>query len=587
MDFPKHAAAALIVGVFAVLIGCSSREGPPQSLPSELRPISPGLNVALSQFPGLPDSILPVTVPNGMSSFADGLSDDQLVEEVRRAGGMVGIGLKPALSYHTQRSRVLPGMNRGSVLVARVQLEARGVEILKTFRKSSAMVGRIAPESAPALRRLAVVNYIHPIREGYPLVSTPLSSINARRSPPLYPPQDTSWGVHKIGADSVWQYIGYRGEYANVTMIDFGPYEQQWANSGLDGPNNLVECLYVAPLSTCWMTISPHGSFVAGIINGRNNEAGYIGIAHQLERFVAINVFTHSAATNSAMVAHALDWAEWVGYPRHIVNISIGFCFDQPILAEQIVRAASAGILIIAAAGNTRNVGLTKCEEDGSPLGATQVLYPARYPLVVAVSGTMQDDSFAETPNASPCNDPLDGGSRFGPEVDISAPFWAHSIIGGASWGILCGTSFAAPVVSAVAALVWSKNTSWSAIEVRDRLIYTASVAGPPEKFGYGRVSAMRAVADDPPPPSFSLSITGPSVIHLSATCQWFAAVDGDPGPLDFEWKVNGQPYGGNTQIISYNNTGPFILEVKATDQIGASATATHSVAIQSGYLCT
>jgi subtilisin family serine protease len=59
------------------------------------------------------------------------------------------------------------------------------------------------------------------------------------------------------------------------------------------------------------------------------------------------------------------------------------------------------------------------------------------------------------------------------------------------------GTSMATPHVSAVAALVWSYNTSWTNQQVRDALIATAKdkgTAGRDTSYGYGIVQAKTAL---------------------------------------------------------------------------------------------
>jgi serine protease len=64
-------------------------------------------------------------------------------------------------------------------------------------------------------------------------------------------------------------------------------------------------------------------------------------------------------------------------------------------------------------------------------------------------------------------------------------------------YGNYTGTSMATPHVSAVAALVWSKNPAWTAAQVRQALTATAldlGAAGRDTNFGYGLVQAKAAL---------------------------------------------------------------------------------------------
>ena len=153
-------------------------------------------------------------------------------------------------------------------------------------------------------------------------------------------------------------------------------------------------------------------------------------------------------------------------------------------------------------------------------MGATGVTYPGRYPEVIAVSGTDLGYGFA---SAFP-------GSRYGPQVTPSAPFYVQSMrVAGTINPYWSGTSFAAPAVSAVAALVWSANPSWTAAMVRSRLMASAVDLGPAgwdQQCGNGRVSAVNAVQ-----PPFTVSISGAALLTLPGTYTWTAQPSGASNP--------------------------------------------------------
>lgn len=129
--------------------------------------------------------------------------------------------------------------------------------------------------------------------------------------------------------------------------------------------------------------------------------------------------------------------------------MSFGTATDAYILREFVARSLNAGKLLVAAAGNVYD----------APALYPSVLYPAKYPNVVAVSGMLPNDTFASFVSCDfPPYPQFVVGSRYGPEVTLAAPFWARSMTLNGGYRELCGTSMATPVVTGVAALVWGEE---------------------------------------------------------------------------------------------------------------------------------
>jgi len=524
------------------------------------------------------DSIEAVRIPDEMNSFG-GLADEELIEEVRKAEGVVVIGLKQPGVARTSVSRVLPAQSKAALIASRRRLQAAGVKILASLRNIGAVVALIDPEMAPTIRDLDVVNYVSANKTGSALQGGSTTV------------QDTSWGVHMVGVDSIWNVLGIRSAgTVDVSILDAGILEAQLHDPSLDGPANLVNCTYIAEVANTCYASWHHGSFVAGIINARDNSAGYIGVAPYIQNFNSVRIFNANDMWTAAAAVEALDWVMGYVYyfgPRHVVNMSIGMCFDVPALAEAITRAANAGVLLVGGVGNTPY----NCS--GYPPGLTGVMFPARYPQVIAVSGTLSDDSFATT---GPCQlNGVHNGSRYGPETDISAPFWAYSIgsgtpFGGQYWRQDCGTSFATALVSGVAALIWGQNPGWTAQQVRARLLQSAldrGAAGTDPYFGAGRLSAFRAMH-----PPLAVSISGPTTIRQAGSNTWSAVVSGGSAPYTYRWEFKSRSgswnvVGGNTSTYSRNITTSdaptFYLRVTATsgNQIGAGETSVNVVILR------
>jgi len=279
-------------------------------------------------------------------------------------------------------------------------------------------------------------------------------------------------------------------------------------------------------------------------------------------------------ASSSAVLAESVDWGpmlvhapdvwntDWprtIGSGATITVIDSGLdsvhfvSGDGPDLIKAgIVSAHNAGVLLVASAGNNGTGGIT---------------YPAAFSEVIAVTGSTPTDGFAG-PGTCPVDPPA--FSRQGSQAELSAPWWATSMLGNGTFGIICGTSMAAPVVAAVGALVWSEWPSMTRDQVRERLRSTAidlGATGWDSQFGHGRVDAARAVWG-----ILGVGINGPS----GGTGQqvWVASVT-NPGPTNphYSWEKRwfcepnffpvGTDSGSYTDVITSGN--PFFLRVTVT----------------------
>lgn len=512
----------------------------------------------LARFPELVERIKEVRLDPAL--FPPEEPDAELIDRVRRADGIVHIGFKSPAAATSRRTGIVPAMSRGEALSYRQMLEARGAVLLQTLRNSSTVFARIPPELAPQLRRLPFVNFLVPESFGMP-----------GQAPPA---QDTGWGAKLIGAPWVWYNTSMAGQWATITILDTGVDSVHRWNMSLDGPENLfLDCLYVGTIGdSCYQEGNVHGSHVAGIASARNNDVGVIGIAFNPYQFASVRVCNGAVGCPWSALIVGLDWTTSNGYARQIVNISIQGCAGSPALVEAVARSYGAGNLIVSIAGNTT----FSC---GGEVGATGVTYPGRYPSVVAVSGSLPNDAFA-IPNSPPCT----GGSRFGPEVDLAAPFWANSMVENGEWDVFCGTSMAAPVVAGVAAMLWTRNTSWSAFDVWLALCNSAVKGlGDASHFGCGRVSAYNALQPPPPPPPPSLfvSISGADPVPPYATCNYIGGASGGTEPYTFEWSVDGNPAGNGSNVLSWTNSGSgFFVSLSVRDANGVGGASGMSVMV-------
>jgi len=196
-------------------------------------------------------------------------------------------------------------------------------------------------------------------------------------------------------------------------------------------------------------------------------------------------------------------------------------------LADAITASDNAGILFIAASGNS-NVNT-----DSSPH------YPSSYTNanIISVAATDASDNRASFSNYGLTS------------VDLGAPGVSilSTVLNG-GYGSKSGTSMATPHVSGAAALVWGQNPSLTHYQVRDRLLM--SVDPIPALNGLtvtgGRLNVLNAlqVQNDPTPPSPISDLAVVSNSFQSVTLRWTATGDdGNSGNAQrYEVRYNTQP---------------------------------------------
>jgi subtilisin family serine protease len=218
-----------------------------------------------------------------------------------------------------------------------------------------------------------------------------------------------------------------------------------------------------------------HGTHVAGIIAAAaNNGAGIAGITW-LGAVMPVRVLDNYGNGWYSDIAAGIVYAAENG--AKIINLSLGGAAASTTLCEAVRYAyEKKGALVVVATGNTGGA----------------VYYPAACEDVLAVAATDRADQRA-------------GFSNYGAQVDLAAP--GVDIYSTWPWldgyFVMSGTSMAAPHVSGVAALVWSRWPAWSNDAVSRRITETAVDVGSPgwDKYtGWGRLDAAAAVGASPLP---------------------------------------------------------------------------------------
>ncbi len=234
-----------------------------------------------------------------------------------------------------------------------------------------------------------------------------------------------------------------------------------------------------------------HGSLVAGIIGAEaQNAEGIAGINWRV-RIMPVRILDGLGAGDSVDAAKAVDYA--VANGAKIINMSFtGLLFDVDL--ERAVRTAfRKGVLVVAAVGNDGDGGVNLDEERIYPA----CLQSETEDWVLGVAASDAQDHKASFSNyGSDCTDVS------APGVDIFGTLNYKpddSTFGDPYGGGYNGTSVAAPMVTAVAALIKGAYPGLSPtdLEVAIKLSVDAMpLRGTPyaQEMGAGRLNASRAL---------------------------------------------------------------------------------------------
>ncbi|HET7875631.1 MAG TPA: S8 family serine peptidase, partial [Methylomirabilota bacterium] len=162
---------------------------------------------------------------------------------------------------------------------------------------------------------------------------------------PVFVPEAPT-GVRRVGADTQWATA--TGDGVNVAIIDTGiDFCHPDLKANYKGGTNLLS-RRKAPKDD-----NGHGTHVAGIIGGRQNDFGVVGMAPRAW-FYAVKVLDASGSGSTSAVIRGIDWA--VAHGMKVANLSLG-AFDMSLgsgpMCSAVNNAVTAGVTVVAAAGNS------------------------------------------------------------------------------------------------------------------------------------------------------------------------------------------------------------------------------------------
>ncbi len=299
-----------------------------------------------------------------------------------------------------------------------------------------------------------------------------------------WPPDDPyyqsgQWNLQQTGMGKADE-LGLKGANVKVAFIDSGIFKahEDLAEANITGKNFAEDGkAYTADLTG-------HGTFAAGIVAAKsNNGKGIAGMAPDAQ-IMAYRAFMGKTTTMAAVVS-AIDAA--VNDGCDILNMSLGSTSPSSLLEEAIERAEAAGVIMVAAVGNS---------------GSAVLVYPAAYNEVIGVgsvkTGLVRSDF-----------------SQYNRSVYVTAPgenITSLGYGGVAEYVSGKGTSYAAPAVAGLAALALGYDSDITEYGIRYLLETTSNDVnnnGYDIYYGYGVIDINSFLTELTRPFSLTYNLSG------------------------------------------------------------------------------
>ncbi|MFD1738001.1 S8 family serine peptidase [Bacillus salitolerans] len=208
-----------------------------------------------------------------------------------------------------------------------------------------------------------------------------------------------------------------------------------------------------------------HGTEVAGVIASKADGIGMTGV-NPYSKILPVKISDAEGYIPDSAVIEGIYYA--IEQEVDVINMSYGSPEYSVIEEDALKEAFEAGIVLVSSAGN---------EPSGIPS------YPAAYPFVIGVGAIDQNLALANFSNFGKWVDVV------APGVDILAPDATGRYV------YASGTSFSAPIVSAVAGLLKAIYPTWTPTQIEWALERGAidSIKLMSNHVGYGLIDVQKS----------------------------------------------------------------------------------------------
>lgn len=263
-----------------------------------------------------------------------------------------------------------------------------------------------------------------------------------------------SWNQKKIAAN-LNEAAEYTGKYVKVAVLDTG------INLNSNDLNVVSGVSFVDGVSS-YDDDNGHGTMVAEIIAGQQNDIGITGIAPDVELY-SVKVLDSNGKGYYENVMKGLAWA--VQNHMDVVCMSFGGSLYKETFENVVNDAYDNGLIMVAASGNS---------------ALDTVNYPAGFKKVVCVGATDQNDNVASFSNRGDALDIVAPGVDI-PTIDLNDNVTSFF-----------GTSASAPEVVGIIAKMLEKSPQKKPDKLK-AVLYNSTIPvfnGDKKDYGYGIANA-------------------------------------------------------------------------------------------------
>ena len=364
-------------------------------------------------------------------------------------------------------------------------------------------------ETVIALRRLKTIRYFEPADYHYFENETKINGVakssgsssgcgfestalSASDYTTVTPNAKASWSFYKHNITSAWSYS--TGAGITIGLIDSGVSANQSLlgssfNNGLSSGRSISKNgVYV---DSVWPWSSGfdgsddkcgHGTSMASAMAApRNSQGQPVGVAYNA------NLVTYRAASNVVLDGYHEQEGVKLAFTAlannasvKIISMSMGHIFSVGKIEDGVKYAYSKGKLIFCAGGTSTSFTTF-----------VGVIFPAWMPETQAITGVKENTS---NQKCDVCHS--------GAEIDFTYQMERASgnnipVLSyyNAQTDYVGGSSVATASTAGIAALVWSKNPSWTREQVLTKMRQSSTYYPTPNSdFGYGNINVLQAV---------------------------------------------------------------------------------------------
>lgn len=340
-------------------------------------------------------------------------------------------------------------------------LKSFGNSNIKSIHKINEKLSVIQPESDSDKKEL-----LNKLKQDPNVEKVEEDKVIKIKNIPNDPSYGEQWYVPDTNFDKLWNYNIVSKKNVTVAVIDSGINynHEDLKNVIADGGYNFYDD------NTDVYDDNGHGTEVSGVIAASaNNGVGIAGLDSNMPiKILPLKTADSNGDTLLSDLITAVDYA--ITKKADVINLSMGSNTYSSIENDEIQKAISSGIVVVAAAGND---------------GDSAYNYPASYDNVISVGATDSNDNLAYF-------------SNYNNKVSLTAPgeeILTTNISGG--YDYCSGTSFSSPIVASMAAIIKSTRPDLTPQEIKNVLQNSAEDLGAPGKdnyFGYGKVDADKCI---------------------------------------------------------------------------------------------